>query len=59
MGYNSHLGGNLDNKDFFQVMWHYDRLMKQKNMEIHGADGSNLLNNGISNLDNAMGDMNG
>jgi len=50
---------DLDHKDFYQVMWHYDRLMKQKNIEAHGADGQDLLSGGIDNLDNAIGAING
>ena len=59
LGYNLHWQ-DLDHKDFYQVMWQYDRLIKQKNMEQHGADGgSNLLSEGIGGLGNAMGEMNG
>jgi hypothetical protein len=58
LGYSMHWQ-DLDHKDFYQVMWHYDRLMKQKNIEAHGADGQDLLSGGIDNLDNAIGAING
>lgn len=58
IGYNLHWQ-DLDHRDFYQIMWHYDRLMRQKNMEQHGADGSNLLNDGINSFKSAMERMNG
>jgi hypothetical protein len=58
LGYNLHWQ-DLDHKDFYQVMWQYDRLIKQKNMEQHGSDGNNLLSNGIEGFNTEMGKLDG
>ncbi len=40
-----------DNKDFYQFMWHYERMVKQRNKENEG-DGNSMDNpNVINKLD--------